>query len=161
VIFLTVGTSPHQFDRLVKAMDDGVGTHLIEEEIFAQIGDCRYRPKNIPYAEMLTKSEFDAKFKSASCIVGHAGMGTISMSLEASKPILVMPRMAKYKEHVNDHQVSTADMFEKLGHVLVAHSAEELAMKIGELRTFVPAKREATPQLVAGKIAEFLEDMLK
>lgn len=161
MIFLTVGTYPLQFDRLVKAADIAVGDGLIDEEIFAQIGACSYRPKNIDYAEMLVKSEFDDYFKKASSIVGHAGMGTISMALEENKPILVMARKSKYKEHVNDHQVSTADMFEKLGHVLVAHTPGELPQKIRELKEFNPAKRAATPQLVANRIAKFLEDVLR
>ena len=157
MIFLTVGTYPLQFDRLVEGADIAVRDGLIEEEIFAQIGACNYRPKHIEYAEMLVKSEFDDYFKKADSIVGHAGMGTISMALEESKPILVMARMSKYKEHVNDHQVSTADMFEKLGHVLVAHTANELPQKVNELKTFIPAQRDATPQAVADRIAEFLK----
>ena len=158
MIFLTVGTYPLQFDRLVEGVDIAVRDGRIEEEVFAQIGACNYRPKHIDYAEMLVKSEFDDYFNRASSIVGHAGMGTISMALEEGKPILVMARMSKHREHVNDHQVSTADMFEKLGHVLVAHTVNELPQKVIELKTFVPAQREATPQLVADRIAEFLDE---
>lgn len=158
MIFLTVGTYPLQFDRLIKAVDDAVRDKLIEEEIFAQTGSCGYKPRHMKFAEMLQKSEFDAYFEAASCIVGHAGMGTISMALEKDKPILVMARMAKYGEHVNDHQVSTAEMFEKLGHVLVARSVDELPEKIKELAIFVPAQRDATPHLVADRIAQFLQD---
>jgi UDP-N-acetylglucosamine transferase subunit ALG13 len=160
VIFLTVGTYPLQFDRLVKGADIAVRDGLIEEEMFAQIGSCNYRPRHIDYAEMLVKSEFDDYFQRATSIVGHAGMGTISMALEENKPIVVMARMSKYKEHVNDHQVSTADMFEKLGHVLVAHTADELPKKISELRDFIPAQREATPQGVADRIAEYLRSVV-
>jgi len=158
VIFLTVGTYPLQFDRLVEAADNAVRDGLIDEELFAQIGVCNYRPKHINYAEMLVKSEFDDYFNKASSIVGHAGMGTISMAQEEGKPILVMARMSRYKEHVNDHQVSTAAMFEKLGHVLVAHTADELPKKINELKSFVPARRESTPQSVSDRIATFLRE---
>ncbi len=156
MIFLTVGTYPLQFDRLVEGVDTAVGDGRIKEEVFAQIGACNYRPKHIDYAEMLVKSEFDDYFIKAGSIVGHAGMGTISMALEEGKPILVMARMSRHKEHVNDHQVSTAEMFEKLGHVLVAHAVSELPQKIDELKNFVPTQREATPQRVADRIAEFL-----
>jgi UDP-N-acetylglucosamine transferase subunit ALG13 len=160
MILLTVGTYPLQFDRVIKALDEAVRDGLVEEEFFAQTGSCRYKPKHMKFAEMMQKSEFDACFNAASCIVGHAGMGTISMALEADKPILVMARMARYGEHVNDHQVSTADMFEKLGHVLVAHTASELPEKIKTLKAFVPARREATPQRVADRITEFLQGLV-
>jgi len=160
MIFLTVGTCPLQFDRLVRATDIAVEEGLIDDEVFAQTGVTRYRPKYIKYAEMLEKSEFDEYFKRARSIIGHAGMGTISMALEQDKPILIMARMSKYREHVNDHQVSTAQMFEKLGHVLVAHTVEEVPTKIKELEAFVPARRDATPGLVADRIGEFLRSML-
>lgn len=159
MIFLTVGTYPLQFDRLLKGMDAAVGDGLIEEEVFAQIGACNYRPRHIRFSEMLGKTEFDAYFENADYIVGHAGMGTISMALQQHKPVLVMARMAAYKEHVNDHQVSTAEMFERLGHIVVANSAEELPQKFKELKTFVPAERKATPELVANRVAEFLRDL--
>jgi UDP-N-acetylglucosamine transferase subunit ALG13 len=158
MILLTIGTYPLQFDRLVEAVDTAVRERMVDEEVFAQVGVCKYKPKYMKFEEMLEKNEFDAYFRKASCIVGHAGMGTISMSLDQNKPLLVMARMAKYNEHVNDHQVSTAEMFEHLGHVLLARTVDELPQKIGELKTFVPAQREATPQLVSGKIAKFLRD---
>lgn len=157
MIFLTVGTYPLQFDRLVKAVDIAVRDGLVSNDIFAQTGACSYKPAHMKYASMLEKSEFDARFRDADSIIGHAGMGTISMALDQDKPILVAARMCKYKEHVNDHQVSTADIFESLGHVLVARKMNELPQKICELKTFTPAKREATPHLVADKIAEYLE----
>jgi len=160
MILLTIGTYPLQFDRLVEAVDTAVRERMVDEEVFAQVGVCKYKPKYMKFAEMLEKNEFDGYFRKASCIVGHAGMGTISMSLDQNKPLLVMARMAKYNEHVNDHQVPTAEMFEYLGHVLLARTVDELPQKIGELKTFVPAKREATPQLVSGRIADFLGDTL-
>jgi UDP-N-acetylglucosamine transferase subunit ALG13 len=159
MIFITVGTYPLQFNRLIKAVDIAVRDGLIKEEIFAQTGACNYKPVHMEYASMLEKSEFDARFKDANSIIGHAGMGTISMALEQNKPILIIARMSKYKEHVNDHQVSTADMFEKLGHVLVAHNTDELPQKLSKLNTFIPAKRNTTPHLVADRVAEFLVNM--
>jgi len=159
MILLTVGTCPHQFDRLVRAVDVAVGDGIIDDEIFAQTGACNYKPVNMQYSEMLAKTEFDEYFAKASCIIGHAGMGTISMSLDAGKPLLVMARMAKYKEHVNDHQVSTAKMFEAMGHILVAWAEEEIPGKVAELRSFKPQKREATPGLVADRIGAYLNTL--
>ena len=156
MILLTVGTIPHQFDRLVKAVDMAVRDGLVGNDIFAQIGSCNYTPEHMEYAEILKKSEFDTLFNDADYIISHAGMGTISMALDQGKPILVAARMRKHKEHVNDHQVSTADMFGNLGHVLVVRKMDELPQKISELKTFVPAKRKATPHMIADKIAKYL-----
>ena len=49
MIFLTVGTSLLQFDRLVKGMDIAVRDGLIDEDVYAQIGVSKYKPKYMQY----------------------------------------------------------------------------------------------------------------
>jgi len=159
MIFLTVGTYPLPFDRLVKAIDIAIMKLLIEEEIFAQIGLCRYKPQNMEYVEVLEKGIFDTYLKKASGIISHAGIGTITMALDSSKPLLVMPRMKRFKEHVNDHQVATARKFEELGHVLVAYDVEDLPDRMRKLKNFIPQKRKANPEAVADRIRRFLNSL--
>jgi len=86
-------------------------------------------------------------------------MGTITMALENHKPLLVMPRLKKYGEVVNDHQVTIARKFEELGHILVAHTEEELPDKLRELKTFVPKPRTNQAKAVADRIAKFLNEL--
>lgn len=69
-------------------------------------------------------------------------MDRITMILDHDKPLLVMPRLRKYGEVVNDHQLTIARRFEELGHLLVAYQEEDLPRKAGELKHFVPKKRE-------------------
>ena len=156
MIFLTVG-SLFSFDRFVKAIDEAVGEGLILDEVFSQIGPDAYKPRNMDYVEFLDKEAFDKRINNATCLLSHAGMGSITMALEHQKPLLVMPRMKKYKEHVNDHQVGTAKKFEQLGHVLVAYEAADLPEKMKQLKSFVPRKREAQPQAVAKRIKCFID----
>ena len=158
MIFLTVGTQ-FPFDRLVKTVDEFVGSNGLNEEIFAQIGDSRYQPQNFKAVASLDKSLFDKYLRDASCIISHAGMGTITMALELQKPLLVLPRRKIYGEVVNDHQLGTAKKFEELGHVLAAYSVEELPGKIAQLSSFVPVPRENQAHLVAGRITRFLNEM--
>ena len=158
MIFLTVGTQ-FPFDRLVKSVDQAFDKGLIDEEIFAQIGETSYRPRNIEWVASLDKKAFDKHLKEASSIIGHAGMGTITMALKNYKPLLVMPRLKRYREHVNDHQVDTARKFEELGHVLVAYDVEDLPDSIRKLKNFVPKERKANPNAVADRIRCFLNSL--
>jgi len=160
MIFLTVGTQ-FPFDRLVKAIDDVFDQGLINEEIFAQIGESSYKPRNFESVASLEKKLFDKYLKESSCIISHAGMGTIAMALDNYKPLLVMPRSKKYGEVVNDHQVAIAGKFEELGCILVAYDTKDLPQKMKQLRTFVPCKREAQPQAVSDRIARFLNELSK
>ena len=69
MIFLTVGTYPLQFDRLIEAVDLAVRDGLVSDEIFAQTGACKYIPEHMEYANMLEKNEFDDRFKDAKSVL--------------------------------------------------------------------------------------------
>lgn len=158
MIFLTVGTQ-FPFDRLVKCVDDAVSQDGYEETIFAQIGESSYQPRNFEGVSSLEKRLFDKRIREASGIISHAGMGTIMMALDNRKPLLVMPRLSKYGEVVNDHQVAIAKRFEKLGHILVAYDVEALPDRMRKLKNFVPRKRKVSPHAVANRIRRFLNSL--
>lgn len=158
MIFLTVGTL-FPFDRLVRAVDDAVAAGLVEQPVFAQIGRTSFVPRYIKHVEALDKCTFDNKVADAAYLISHAGIGSITMALKYGKPLLVMPRMKRYKEHVNDHQVGTARKFEELGHILVAYDVRDLPECIRRLKNFVPKDRKATPHAVAERIRRFLDDL--
>ena len=73
--------------------------------------------------------------------------------------LLVMPRMRRYKEHVNDHQVATAKKFEELGHLLAVYDVKDLPDGIRKLKNFVPKERKANPDAVADRIHRFLNSL--
>ena len=158
MIFLTVGTQ-FPFDRLVKAVDEAFDNGLFDEEIFAQIGQTSYKPRNFGYKVSLEKNLFDEHVRKASSVISHAGVGTITLTLDNNKPLLVMPRLKTYGEVVNDHQVAIAQKFEELGHILVAYQEEHLPKKIIELKTFIPRKRHIQTEAIADRIAKFLQSL--
>jgi UDP-N-acetylglucosamine transferase subunit ALG13 len=158
MIFLTVGTQ-FPFDRLVKAVDKAAGINGFDEKIVAQIGDSSYCPKNFEAAPSVEKAVFDQYFAEANSIISHAGMGTITMALDHRKPLLVMPRMKKYGEVVNDHQLAIARKFEQLGYLLVAYNSEDVPDKIKQLKSFVPQERRSCAEVVATRISTFLNEL--
>ena len=155
MIFLTVGTQ-FPFDRLVKAIDDACENGLFNEEIFAQIGDSSYKPRNFRYVKFLEKIHFDSRFKDALKIISHAGIGTVTMAMDYSKPLLVLPRLARHGEIVNDHQLDIARKFAKSDYLLVAYDTKELWQKIEELKNFVPKRRQPQVESVIERISQFL-----
>ncbi len=158
MIFLTVGTQ-FPFDRLIKTVDQAFDERLINEEIFAQIGETSYKPLNFESVVSLEKNLFDKRLREASSVISHAGMGTITMALKHHKPLLVMPRLKRYREHVNDHQVATARKFEELGHILAVYDAKDLPNGIRKLKNFVPKERKANPDAAADRIRHFLNSL--
>jgi len=158
MIFLTVGTQ-FPFDRLVRAVDDIVEEGLITETVFGQVGQGGCRPRNFESVACLDKEAFDQFVRQASRMIGHAGMGTITVALNNHKPLLVLPRLKKYHEVVNDHQVAIARRLSELGHVLAVHDVEDLRDGVRRLETFVPKERKAAPHAVAERIQRFLDGL--
>ena len=157
MIFLTVGTQ-FPFDRLVKAVDELVGKNGVDK-VYGQIGKSSYQPVNFESVASLEKHLFDKRLRESTGIISHAGMGIIAMAMEYNKPLLVMPRLSKYGEVVNDHQVDIAEKFEALGHLLVTYTADQLPDRIKQLQTFIPKSRKADPQKVAARIADFINSI--
>ena len=128
MIFLTVGTQD-PFDRLVEAVDN-IAPLLKGEKIIAQVSKVNYKAVNMDVLEFVPPAEYDRYFAQARLIISHAGMGTIITALKMSKPIIVMPRMAKFKEQRNDHQLYTARAFKRLNYIHVADDEAELKEKV-------------------------------
>lgn len=138
MIFVTVG---HQmpFDRMIRLVDQWAASHP-EHEVVAQIGNADYRPRHLSWMTFLTPDEFRKNMGRARVVVAHAGMGSILAALENSKPILVFPRLAQFRETRNDHQVDTAIRLMKLGRVTAAFTEEEFSVALDGLDCLVPAE---------------------
>lgn len=149
-IFVVTGTQ-EPFDRMVRAIDKWAVTQN-KHEIFAQIASADYHPVSFESTGFISPEKFDAYFKGADLIVSHAGMGTIISALSNAKPIIVMPRLALYHEHRNDHQLATAKSFEQMGYVKVAYTEEELVTYLNSPQNIKPSPaigKEASKELLS------------
>ncbi len=158
MIFVTVGTQ-FPFDRLIKAVDTALETGQVNEQVFAQTGEGSYKPRHFSIQPSLEKDSFDEYVRQSTGIISHAGIGSINIAMAYDKPMLVMTRLKKYGEVVNDHQVAIARKFAESGHILLANDEEELLEKITELRFFVPRQRTAQPESVSRRVMEFLNEL--
>jgi UDP-N-acetylglucosamine transferase subunit ALG13 len=134
LIFVTVGTEL-PFDRLVRAVDFWAARNA-RQDLFAQIGKGGWEPQHFPFSHFVEPVEFVERFRAATLVVAHAGMGTILSALHYGKPLLVMPRRAALGEHRNDHQLATAQRLLEMGKINVAFDEDELQTKLdrpGEL----------------------------
>ncbi|ROU04337.1 glycosyltransferase [Histidinibacterium lentulum] len=124
MIFATVGTQL-PFDRLLLSLDSWAAGRP-DIPVLAQTGTSRLRFQNIATVGHVSQAEFRARMTEARVVVGHAGMGTILTAAELGKPLILMPRLARYGEHRNDHQLDTLREMARLSNVTVARSEEEL-----------------------------------
>ena len=133
MVFLAVGTQKQDFSRLFKLVENSKA--LKDEEIIAQAGYTKYTSNKIKIKSFLPKEEFRKYFELADYIICHGGVGTIFDGLYNDKKILAVPRLAKYKEHVNDHQIQICKQLEDDGYILYYKDGEDFDKKIDELKS--------------------------
>jgi len=148
------------FDRLFRLIDESIAQSLISTEVFGQIGESTYQPKNYSYRRFIDKSEYDKYISESTLVIAHAGIGVIMECLKKSTPLLVLARKAELKEHVNDHQISTAKKFEELGHVL-SFDENNFEERLLQIKSFEPKPRNPNIQGISDRVAEFIREQTK
>ncbi len=130
MIFVSVGTHPQQFNRLLEEIDHLIIKNKINERVIAQTGNSTYLPKNYKTKKFMGLEEFDKNIKNCSIFITHAGEGNIGTGLQFEKRMVVVPRLKKCGEHTNDHQLELAEAIKKQKQAIVCEVNEiELALK--------------------------------
>lgn len=128
MIFVTVGTHEQPFDRLLKAMDKLVETGIIQEETVIQAGFSTYQPAHCRSFVFCGYREMQAYVRQARIVITHGGPSSFMMPLSLGKVPVVVPRLHRFGEHVNDHQRSYCREIEKLQNsIIVVTEMEQLA----------------------------------
>lgn len=126
MIFVTVGSRNYPFDRLFIKLDELCEQGVIKDEIFAQIGTTKYKPKHYQYADFISPDEFMEKINEARFVISHGASGSIMKALNAGKKVIAVTRLEKYGEHINDHQIQNNEAFAANGYVLAVYEMDEL-----------------------------------
>ncbi len=134
MIFVTIGTQKQQFDRIIKLIENS--NVLKDEEIIIQVGHTKYNSsnKNIQITDFLDDDKFKEYIKNCKYIICHGGVGTIFTALESEKKILVVPRLKKYHEHKNDHQLEVSTELEKEGYILVYKEGDNFDELLSQIK---------------------------
>lgn len=141
MIFVTVGSERFPFDRLVAAVEQAVKQGDIREEVFAQIGACRFEPTLFKWKRFIDFDEQTELFRRADIVISHAGEGSVLLASYLGKMPIFFPRQASFGEHVDDHQVEFVRKLESRGRILAAYSEQELLERVKNYKTLL-ARRE-------------------
>lgn len=157
MIFITVGSREYPFDRLLKEIDKLIENGIIKESVFAQIGHSKYVPKMYKYKRFLDAEEYGEFQSKADVIISHGGTGALIGSLKKEKIVIAVPRLSKFGEHIDDHQIQVSTMLDELGYLKSVIDIDELGIVYNRLKTqpiIKKYKRES-------KILEIIEDFIQ
>lgn len=156
-ILVSVGTQKFPLDRLLKQVDELVESGVITQKVFAQIGHATYQPQHYAYTDFLSKEEFEKRVDECSLLITHSGVSTIMMGVRGRKPVVVFPRLAKYGEHVDDHQMEIAQSFSELNYVLLCNENDDLGETVSSAMTHDFATYTSQREGMISEIRQFLE----
>ncbi len=126
MIFVTVGSQKFPFNRLLKKVDEMVQNHTIAELVYMQTGVSDYVPACCQYQNFCNQTEFAEKMETCSIVITHGGTGTIIDAVRRGKKTIVVPRFARYGEHVDDHQIQLVSRFHEMNLVHACFDVEKL-----------------------------------
>ena len=157
MIFVTVGSQKFQFNRLLKEVDELIETGKIKDDVFAQIGVSDYKPKKYKYKEFITQEEFNDYLNKADIIITHAGTGVIVNAIKKEKKVIGVPRLSKYGEHVDDHQIQLIDEFCKSGFIETCNEDEKLEKKLEFIKNVKFKKYTSNTDSIIEDIKKYID----
>lgn len=124
MIFLLLGTEELPFDRAVdRALPLTSDDDLVVQHGFTPPRDDAER---ISWIRFAAYDRILALCREASAVVCHAGVGTIMTAMSAGKTPLVIPRLARFGEAVDDHQLQISSELARTNMVVHLEDADDI-----------------------------------
>lgn len=152
MIFVTVGTQDKEFKRLLLEVERLIEIGIIKDDVIAQIGNTKFESNKMKIIKFTCQSEMEELIKSSEIIITHGGVGTIIEGINLGKKIIAVPRLKKYKEHVNDHQLQIIQNFNDNGYIIGINNVDELEMALKKVEKFMPKKYKSNKQNFLNKL---------
>ena len=137
MIFVSLGTNDKSFKRLLDRIDREISSGNIKDDVIVQSGYTKYESTNMKIVDLMSMDEFSKCISSCDILITHGGVGTILDGLKHGKKIIAFPRLSKFQEHVNDHQVEIINEFYDNGYILTGE-IDDLCDLLIKVKDFNP-----------------------
>ena len=158
MILVILGTQDKEFPRLLEAVDREIKKGNIKDKVVVQAGQTKYESDNMEILDLVSAPEFDKLIDKADIIITHGGAGSILTAIKKGKRIIAAARLAKYKEHHNDHQRQIIKEFADQGYLLELKDFNKLDKMLEKVKTFKPKKFESNTNNMIKLIEDYIED---
>ncbi len=158
MILVVLGTQDKEFKRLLEAVDKEIEKGNIKEKVVVQAGQTKYESKNMEILDLVSAPEFDKLLDKADIVITHGGAGTILSAIKKGKKIIAAARLAKYKEHHNDHQKQIIKEFADQGYLLELRDFNKLDKLLEKIKSFKPKKFESNTSNMIKLLENYIEE---
>jgi UDP-N-acetylglucosamine transferase subunit ALG13 len=152
VIFVTVGTNEAGFDRLLRAVE-----RIPRDDLVVQCGHGAHRPRNARCVEFMPFPDIVEHVRNAEAVITHAGAGSVMVALGHGRTPIVVPRLRRFGEAVDDHQLDFARRLAAKGLVALVEDAERLVdAPLGS----PPASMHHEDSTLADELRSYVDDVI-
>ncbi|SEO24317.1 UDP-N-acetylglucosamine transferase subunit ALG13 [Amphibacillus marinus] len=157
MIFVVLGTHELPFNRLLIEVEKLIANGLIKEQVIVQTGHTKYASPLMDIYNFVSYDQMDKWFEQASYIISHAGTGSVLTGLKKGKTVIAVPRLSKFKEHNDDHQLQIVDALSNQGHILPCHDLHDLPLAVKMVQSFQPKPFESGRDKLCALLQKFIE----
>jgi UDP-N-acetylglucosamine transferase subunit ALG13 len=140
--FITLGNSAYPFARLLDPLAELVRANRLPTPVYVQNGTTPFAAPGCTVTPFLDREQFEERLNSCTLLIAHCGLTPIQGARRGLVPV-VMPRLARFGETVDDHQQPLARALASEGRVVIAESAGAL-MEAIERALELQAQRKAS-----------------
>ncbi len=158
MILVLLGTQNNSFHRLLEEIQKNINTGTIKEKVVVQEGYTKFQSKDMEIHTQVPKDKLQELIKKADLIITHGGVGSIISAITEGKKVIAVPRLKKYNEHVNDHQLDIIDSFNEKRYIIGIHEVEELEEALKKVPEFKPQKYIQNTGRIIKIIEEFIDN---
>ncbi len=157
MIFVTLGTQDKPFERLLASIEEQIEKENIIEEVVVQAGYTKYATEKMQVFDLVDREEFVRLVNECNILITHGGVGSILTGLKNNKKVIACPRLYKYGEHMNDHQMQIVSVFAKEGYLLEYQENDDLGEVLKRVADFSPKKFVSNTEKFVNMIEQFIE----
>lgn len=159
MIFVVLGTHELPFDRLLKEIHHQIEIGTITERVLVQAGHTKYRSPEMDFIDFTTYEEMNDLYEQASFIITHGGTGSITLGVKMGKKVIAVPRMMKYGEHNDDHQLEIVNQFYESGHILYWNEPLKFEDVLKQISNFEPLPFESGKSEILTIVQNFIDQI--
>lgn len=158
MILVTLGTQDKQFKRLLDVIQEQIDKGNIKEKVVVQAGHTKYESKDMEIFDLLDREKFSSLIEECDILITHGGVGSIITGLQKNKKVIVAPRLSKYNEHMNDHQLQITENFSRANYILPLYENDDLEEILKKAKKFKPNKFKSNTDNFVKIISDYIDN---
>ena len=156
MILILLGTQNYSFNRLLEEVQKCINNGTITQEVIVQTGGTKFSSEQMKLFTLIPQDELDKLIQKADIIITHGGVGSIVNGVKNHKKVIAVPRLKKYGEVANDHQIQIIETFAKEGFIIGLHDVPELETALKNIENFEPKIFKSSTENIINIIRDFI-----